>query len=102
MLARRISPFEGGRGDVSSQPPQKTSFLYLLISNHLTIILKKTWKKSAKKFAELKKRRTFAPANETISALARRNNTYIDIMLYSTKKDLKNRVKPEVNNLKIG
>ena len=59
-------------------------------------------KKSAKKFAELKKRRTFAPANETISALARRNNTYIDIMLYSTKEDLKNRVKPEVNNLKIG
>ena len=47
---------------------------------------KKLSKKVAKKFAELKKRRTFAPANETISALARRNNTYIDIMLYSTKK----------------
>jgi len=73
-----------------------------LIFNHLTIFFKKTSKKSAKKFAELKKRRTFAPANETISALARRNNTYIDIMLYSTKEDLKNRVKPEVNNLKIG
>jgi len=58
-----------------------------LITNHLTTTLKKTSKKVAKKFAELKKRRTFAPANETISALARReNNTYIDIMLYSTKK----------------
>jgi len=73
-----------------------------LISSHLTITFKKTSKKVVKKFAELKKRRTFAPANETISALARRNNTYIDIMLYSTKEDLKNRVKPEVNNLKIG
>ena len=73
-----------------------------MIFSHLTIFFKKTSKKSAKKFAELKKRRTFAPANETISALARRNNTYIDIMLYSTKEDLKNRVKPEVNNLKIG
>ena len=60
-------------------------------------------KKSGKKFGELKKRRTFAPANETIGAQERRrNNTYIDIMLYSTKEDLKNRVKPEVNNLKIG
>jgi len=57
-----------------------------LISNHLTILFKKTLKKSVKKFAELKKRRTFAPANETISALARINNTYIDIMLYSTKR----------------
>jgi len=57
-----------------------------LISNHLTIFFKKTSKKVVKKFAELKKRRTFAPANETISALARRNNTYIDIMLYSTKR----------------
>jgi len=46
-----------------------------LITNHLTIFLKKTSKKSAKKFAELKKRRTFAPANETISALARRKTT---------------------------
>ena len=74
-----------------------------MIPNHLTISLKKTSKKSAEKFAELKKRRTFAPANETISALAKRkNNTYIDIMLYSTKEDLKNRVKPEVNNLKVG
>ena len=73
-----------------------------MISSHLTITFKKTSKKVVKKFAELKKRRTFAPANETISALARRNNTYIDIMLYSTKEDLKNRVKPEVTNLKIG
>ena len=45
------------------------------------------YKKLAKKFGELKKRRTFAPANETIGAHERRrNNTYIDIMLYSTKK----------------
>ena len=64
---------------------EKTSSLYPLIPNHLTIFFKKKSKKVVKKFAELKKRRTFAPANETISALARRNNTYIDIMLYSTK-----------------
>jgi len=35
----------------------------------------KNFKKSAKKFAELKKRRTFAPANETISALAKEETT---------------------------
>jgi len=72
------------------------------LNHHPQKNFKKTSKKVVKKFAELKKRRTFAPANETISALARINNTYIDIMLYSTKEDLKNRVKPEVNNLKIG
>ena len=51
---------------------EKTSLHYPLISNHLTTTLKKTSKKSAKKFAELKKRRTFAPANETISALVKK------------------------------
>ena len=49
-------------------------------------MIKKTWKKSGKKFGELKKRRTFAPANEAKHGLKIRNNTYIDIMLYSTKK----------------
>ena len=47
----------------------------MLIFNHLQIMSKKTSKKVAKKFAELKKRRTFAPANETISALAKEETT---------------------------
>ena len=56
-----------------------------------------------KNFGGYEKGYTFAPAKEESSASgAGRNNTYIDIMLYSTKKDLKNWVKPEVNNLKIG
>ena len=50
---------------------------------------KKLSKKVAKKFASLKKRRTFAPANETKHGLKIRNNTYIDIMLYSTKQRFK-------------
>ena len=65
------------------------------VSNQpLTEVLKIFLKKTFKKFASLKKRRTFAPANETIRHICRgysirlkeRNNTYLDIMLYSTKK----------------
>ena len=69
---------------------KKTSLLTSLKINRLTNKLKKTSKKVLKKFGELKKRRTFAPANETkISLVSVINNTYIDIMLYSTKQRFK-------------
>ena len=56
-----------------------------------------------KNFGGYEKGYTFAPAKEeSIASKVERNNTYLDIMLYSTKEDLKNRVKPEVNNLKVG
>ena len=85
MLARHISPFEGSPrasaaeyvlGGMFISLPQK-NFLSLTIDfqplNHfLQKNFKKTSKKVVKKFAELKKRRTFAPANETISALVKK------------------------------
>jgi len=43
-----------------------------------------------KNFGGKEKGYTFAPAKEDSNASgAERNNTYLDIMLYSTKKDLK-------------
>jgi len=43
-----------------------------------------------KNFGGKEKGYTFAPAKEESSASGvERNNTYLDIMLYSTKKDLK-------------
>ncbi len=44
-----------------------------------------------KNFGGYEKGYTFAPAKEeSIASKVERNNTYLDIMLYSTKKDLKN------------
>ena len=57
--------------------------------SHFQLTTKNFQKKLRKNLQDKKKRRTFAPANETKHSLKTRNNTYIDIMLYSTKQRFK-------------
>ena len=53
----------------------------------LTKLLKNSSKKVYKNFGGYEKGYTFAPAKEESSASGvEKNNTYLDIMLYSTKK----------------
>ena len=63
----------------------------VLVINHLPNNKKNLRKKVYKNFGGKEKGYTFAPAKEEGKASGvERNNTYLDIMLYSTKKDLKN------------
>ena len=69
--------------------PSLSEFFIKKYLSHFQLTTKNFQKKLRKNLQDKKKRRTFAPANEAKHSLKTRNNTYIDIMLYSTKRRFK-------------